>query len=214
MWMSLALHHRHHLQPPLATGAAHARDVAVRYTLSRRPVIVLGLVRDTLTQRLSYYDDFVKPHPKRHLYHPDVKAYPDMLSWCRAPSMVFSGAWKGDYPQEIQLRPFYDLIFGSGLNSAWKAVALDDAWEEASKTVSRTGGRIGFVGAQSNLLVSMCVFSRLTEFPIPWDESSGAHTPPQGVVSHRQLDPTAFVGGPIAFEGPSQGALASLLLTS
>ena len=157
-------------------GLGNHTEEGVPYTLSRRPVIVLGLVRDTLTQRLSYYDDFVKPHPKRHLYHPDVKAYPDMLSWCRAPSMVFSGAWKGDYPQEVQLRPFYDLIFGSGLNSAWKAVALDDAWEEASKTVSRTGGRIGFVGAQSNLLVSMCVFSRLTEFPIPWDKSNGAHT--------------------------------------
>ena len=113
---------------------ARAED-GIEYALSRRPVIVLGLLRDTLTQRLSYFDDFVRPHRGRQAYHPNVRPYRDMLSWARAPTMVVDGATTGDYPEDMQIRPFLDMAFGAGTNNAWKQANMVDSFEQLHKMV-------------------------------------------------------------------------------
>ena len=101
---------------------------ALTHALTRRPVIVIGLLRDTLTQRLSYFDDFVRPRYLRQYYHPTITPHADMLSWAKAPSQTFDGAWGGDYPEALQFRPFFSLLFNSGNNSAWKATDMNEAY--------------------------------------------------------------------------------------
>jgi hypothetical protein len=95
-----------------------------------------------------------------------------MYSWSQAPTMVVDGATMGDYPEEVQMRPFLDMAFGAGLNNAWKHVDMAEAYEQLHNMVSYTGGRLGFVGTQSNLMATLCVMSRVTPFPIPWSASN------------------------------------------
>ena len=143
---------------------------AIMHALTRRPVIVIGLLRDTLTQRLSYFDDFVRPRYLRQYYHPTITPHADMLSWAKAPSQTFDGAWGGDYPEALQFRPFFSLLFNSGNNSAWKATDMNEAYEQMHLMVSGTGASLGFVGLHSNVAASMCVLARTTRLPIPWSE--------------------------------------------
>ena len=150
-------------------GGSPKQD-AIMYALTRRPVIVIGLLRDTLTQRLSYFDDFVRPRYLRQHYHPTITPHADMLSWAKAPSQTFDGVWGGDYPEALQFRPFFSLLFNSGNNSAWKAADMNEAYEQMHVMVSGTGGSLGFVGLHSNVAASMCVLARTTRLPIPWNE--------------------------------------------
>ena len=143
---------------------------AIMYALTRRPVIVIGLLRDTLTQRLSYFDDFVKPHYLRQHYHPTITPHADMLSWAKAPTQVSDGAWGGDYPEALQFRPFFSLLFNSGNNSAWKAADMNEAYEQMHVMVSGTGGSLGFLGLHSDVAASMCVLARTARLPIPWKD--------------------------------------------
>merc|ERR1719183_2932823 len=87
----------------------------------------------------------------------------------------------GDYPEEVQMRPFLDMAFGAGLNNAWKHVDMAEAYEQLHNMVSYTGGRLGFVGTQSNLMATLCVMSRVTPFAIPLAadaaEAHGGGTP-------------------------------------
>ena len=160
-----------HLPPHIflwkVRGLGERSEDGIEYALSRRPVIVLGLLRDTLTQRLSYFDDFVRPHHDRQAYHPNVRPYRDMFAWSRAPTMVVDGATTGDYPEDMQIRPFMDMAFGAGTNNAWKQANMVDSFEQLHNMVSYTGGRLGFVGTQSNLVATLCVMSRVTPFSIP-----------------------------------------------
>ena len=160
-----------HLPPHIflwkVRGLGERSEDGIEYALSRRPVIVLGLLRDTLTQRLSYFDDFVRPHRDRQAYHPNVRPYQNMFAWSRAPTMVVDGATTGDYPEDMQIRPFMDMAFGAGTNNAWKQANMVDSYEQLHNMVSYTGGRLGFVGTQSNLMATLCVMSRVTPFAIP-----------------------------------------------
>ena len=95
--------------------------------------------------------------------------------------MVVDGATTGDYPEDMQIRPFLDMAFGAGTNSAWKQANMVDSFEQLHKMVSYTGGRLGFVGTQSNLMATLCVMSRVTPFAIPLAadaaEAHGGGTP-------------------------------------
>ena len=93
-----------------------------------------------------------------------------MLSWAKAPSQTFDGTWGGDYPEALQFRPFFSLLFNSGNNSAWKAADMNEAYEQMHVMVSGTGGSLGFVGLHSNVAASMCVLARTTRLPIPWNK--------------------------------------------
>ena len=160
-------------------------QLAAKLELTKRPVVLLGLGRELLQHRLSYFDALVRDSSDAAVAPSDPARKPfgfggdDLLGW----------ALSEHYPREQQLLPWYRLQprwQNASVAALWRqmhdtsrSMGCDDDDDGATRggtTGCQVGGlqvRMGFIGQQSNLRATMCLLARYTGLPLRWAKQIG-----------------------------------------
>ena len=128
--------------------------------VTKRPVVLLGVVRDTMLHRVSYFQQYIRSGSNyTEDFGGDKHAEKEMTSWVRS----------FRYPANAQMQPFLSL------ESTWKTKTVGQMWTELMdsnfeqfRNDSFMDLRMGLLGMQSNLRATACTFAKMTKLPIKW----------------------------------------------